>query len=587
MDRRLTTIVAADLVGYSGLMAEDEEGTIQRLKSARSEVIDPAVLKCGGRIIKSMGDGLLIEFSSPVAAVRSFIRVQEQIAERENGPENDRLRFRVGINLGDIVEDGDDILGDSVNVAARLESLALPGGICVSRAVHEQVRGKIERPMTSLGPQMVKNIPHPVEVWRIDIAGAVPAAATKSEPSGVAVLPFDNMSDDPEQAFFADGIVEDVITELSRFRSLLVIARNSTFAFKGTAKDVREIADDLGVRYIVEGSVRRGGDRIRVTAQLIDAQTGGHIWAGKWDRIVDDLFAVQDELTAAIVTAVEPEMGAHERKMARTRPPENLTAWEFYHRGVAEHVRFTDQGFAAAITFFNQAIELDPDFALAHAALARSAWSIVVSGRSSDPASMIKTGIASAHRALEIDDRQELAHFALGVLLALVGGNEEEAISCAERAIALNPNNASCHHALAMVNLFLEEPNGARMARSEREAIRLSPRDPQVFLFHFMAGVGEWVAADFEVTDGTLKAYREACRHQNADWFVFLAAAAHCAHRDMNDAAVGYLGKAQERMPNLSVELYRTSLRHPAWPLWFEKSRAGLEKLVVLGLPRE
>ena len=587
MNRRLTTIVAADLVGYSRLMAADEEDTIKRLRAARTEVIDPAVAKDEGRIVKSMGDGLLIEFQSPVAAVRCVIAVQEQIAEREKGPERDRLRFRVGINLGDVVEDGDDILGDGVNVAARLESLALPGGICVSRAVHEQLRGKVDRPMSSLGPQMVKNIPQPIEVWRIDIAGAVPVVATKSEPSGIAILPFDNMSGDPEQAFFADGIVEDVITELSRFRSLLVIARNSTFAFKGAAKDVRQIADDLGVRYIVEGSVRRGGDRIRVTAQLIDAQTGGHVWADKWDRVVDDLFAVQDELTAAIVTAVEPEMGAHERKLARARPPESLTAWEFYHRGVAEHVKFTDQGFAAAIELFNEAVERDPGFALAHAALARSAWSIAGTGRASDPVGMIKTGMASARKALEIDDRQELAHFALGVLLAFVGGNEEEAISCAERAIALNPNNASCHHAMAMVNMFLMNPNGSRMAKSERAAILLSPRDPQVFLFHFMAGVGEWVEADFQITDSVLAAYREACLHQNADWFVFLATATSCANRGMADAAAGYLGKAQERLPNLSVELYRTSLRHPAWPEWFEKSRADLEKLVELGLPRK
>ncbi len=568
-------------------MAADEEGTIRRLKAVRAEVIDPAVSKGGGRIIKSMGDGLLIEFKSPVAAVRSIIMVQEEIAKRENGPEINRLRFRVGVNLGDVVEDGDDILGDGVNIAARLESLAAPGGICVSRSVHEQLRGKIDIPMISLGPQMVKNIPEPIDVWHIGVAGAVPVIATKSEPSGIAVLPFDNMSEDSDQAFFADGIVEDVITELSRFRSLLVIARNSTFAFRGSAKTVREIAHELGVRYVVEGSVRRGGDRIRVTAQLIDAETGGHVWAEKWDRVVDDLFAVQDELTAAIVTAVEPEMGAHERRLARARPPESLTAWELYHRGVAEHAKFTDQGFAAAITLFNQAVKRDPGFALAHAALARSAWSIIASGRGSDPAAMLKSGMESARWAIEIDERQELGHFALGVLLALVGGNEEEAISCAERAIALNPNNASCHHGLTMINLFLHEPNGARMAQSARTAVRLSPRDPQVFLFRFMVGVGEWVEADFEFTDSVLAAYREACRHQNADWFVFLAAATHCAQRGMNEAAVDYISRAQERMPNLSLELYRTSLRHPAWPLWFEKSRSEVEKLVELGLPRE
>ncbi len=587
MDRRLTTIVAADLVGYSGLVAADEEGTIGRLKSLRAEEIDPAISSAGGRIIKSMGDGLLIEFFSPVVAVRSIISIQNRINGRETGLEDHRLRFRVGIHLGDIVEDGDDILGDGVNIAARLESLALPGGICVSRAVHDQVRGKIDCPMTSLGPQMVKNIPEPIDVWRIDIAGSSPVVAKKSEPSGIAVLPFDNMSADPEQAFFADGIVEDVITELSRFRSLLVIARNSTFAYKGSSKDVREIAEDLGVRYVVEGSVRRGGDRIRVTAQLIDAESGGHVWAERWDRIVDDLFAVQDELTAAIVTAIEPELGAHERKLASARAPESLTAWELYHRGLAEHARFTDKGFATAMDFFDQAIERDPGFVLPHAAYARTAWSLVATGRGTDPASLIGTGIARARRALELDDRQEHAHLGLAVLLAFAGGNEEEAFSSAQKAIALNPNNASCYHAMAMVELFSQQPDGVRIAQSERAAIRLSPRDPQIFMFHFMVGVGLWSEADFEVTDHVLAAYREACRHQNADWFVFLAAANSSINRGLTDAAVSYLGKAMERLPCLSMEFYETSFRFPAWPLWFEKSRDDLEQLVELGLPRD
>lgn len=586
MERRLTTIVAADLVGYSRLMAADEEGTISRLRAARTEVIDPAVGEAGGVIIKTMGDGLLIEFPSPVAAVRCVIAVQDQIAAQETGPEDQRLRFRVGINLGDIVEDGGDILGDGVNVAARLESLAAPGGICVSRSVHDHLRGKIDRPLTDLGPQMVKNIPDPVEVWRVEVAGAAQVKAAKAEPASIAVLPFDNMSSDPEQEFLADGIVEDVITELSRFRSLLVIARNSTFAYKGTATDIRQVAKELGVRYVVEGSVRRGGDRIRLTAQLIDADTGAHLWAEKWDRVVDDLFALQDELTEAIVTAVEPELGAHERKLARARPSGNLSAWELYQRGISEQAKFTDASFAGARALYLRATELDPGFAPAHAMLARTSYAAVVTGRTADPAGEIGRGIASAHKAIAIDDREENAHAALGVLLA-IASEESEAMSSVERAQALNPNNAFCRYAMAMVCMFQKQPDAARLETSARAAVRLSPRDPTVFMYQYMAGVGEWVRNDFQPTEGVLQSYRDACSHQNTDWFVYLGAATSFAFVGQADPAQTYLNKALARNPSLTMETYRTAFPHPAWPEWFEQNRTGLETLVDMGLPRE
>ena len=299
-------------------MAADEEGVIARLRAARTEVIDPALAEAGGRIVKTMGDGLLVEFGSPVAAVRAALQVQRPMAARETGPEEQRLTFRIGVNLGDIVIDGDDILGDGVNVAARLETLAPPGGLCISRAVHDQVRGKLDAVLTPLGPQPVKNLPEPVEVWRVEVEGVASSPTVKAgaRPS-IAVLPFDNMSRDADQDFLADGIVEDVITELSRFRDLTVIARNSSFSFRGQALDIRKIAQELDVRYVVEGSVRRAGDRLRLTAQLIDAADGSHVWAGRWDRTMADLFDLQDELTQAIVTAVAPEISAHERALAR------------------------------------------------------------------------------------------------------------------------------------------------------------------------------------------------------------------------------------------------------------------------------
>ncbi|HCE72674.1 MAG TPA: guanylate cyclase, partial [Ruegeria sp.] len=378
MERRLTTILAADLSGYSRLMAADEEGTVTRLRHLFADIVRPDLSREGGRLIKTMGDGMLVEFASPVAALRSAVAILQQVArdQVETAPDT-RMLFRVGIHLGDVISDGDDILGDAVNIAARLESLATPGGICISRSVHDQVRGKVDAELIELGPQPVKNIPDPVEVWRVGAEGIACAAekpAVRAELPAVVILPFDNMSADPEQDFLADGIVEDVTTELSRFRTLTVIARNSAFAYKGSHKDVRQIAEELGVRYVVEGSVRRAGDRLRATAQLIDARTGAHVWADRWDRTMADLFDLQDELTAAILSGVEPELGAHERNLARRKPTDSLTAWEMCQKGYSEFTRYTDEGYSQAHAYYTRAIAADPDFALPHALLARLAW---------------------------------------------------------------------------------------------------------------------------------------------------------------------------------------------------------------------
>jgi len=590
MDRRLTTIVAADLVGYSRLMAADEEGTISRLQRLSQDVIRPEIEAHGGRIVKTMGDGLLVEFPSTVSALKSTLSIQTQVAGEQAGTTEDRrMHFRVGINLGDVVIDGDDILGDGVNIAARLESLAPPGGICISRAVYEQVKGKVDAGFTALGPQQVKNIPDPVEVWQVGIAGVVQAPVKPSEPAkrpSIVVLPFDNMSSDPEQEYLADGIVEDVTTELSRFRTLFVIARNSAFSYKGTSRDVREIARELDVSYVVEGSVRRSGNRLRITAQLIEAETGAHIWAERWDRTMEDLFDLQDELTSAIVSGVEPELGAHERSLVRRKPTDNMTAWELYQRGVSMQVIFADDSPARTRTLFQRALDLDPDFAPACAMLARSYWLAVYLGLSADPASDIRTGIATARKAIGIDDREEFAHEALGVLLA-TAGQEAEAMSCIKTAQALNPNNASCQNAMALICLFQKVPDGALMAKSARAAIRLNPRDPRVFMFHFMAGLGEWANNGYQFSGGVLQSYKAACTHQNTTWFVFMSAALTAAHIDDTDLAQTYLNEALALNPGLTMENYRTAFVFPVWPEWFEYNRADLETLVELGLPRE
>ena len=333
--RRLAAIVSADVAGYSRLMGRDESGTLALLKAHRRELVDRLVAEHAGRIVKSTGDGLLLEFPSVVDAVRCAVAVQDGMAKRNAGiADDDRIQFRIGINVGDVIVEGDDIFGDGVNVAARIEALADPGGICVSDRVHDDVRGRLEADFADSGEQALKNIAEPVRVWRWT-GGSRPAAPavppielTLPDNPSIAVLPFANMSGDPEQEYFTDGITEDIITELSRFRSLFVIARNSTFTYKGKSPDVRQVGKELGVRYVLEGSIRKAGNRVRVTGQLIDALTGNHVWAERYDRILEDIFAVQEEITHSIVAAVAPEIEASEFAQLGRRRPESLRAYE-------------------------------------------------------------------------------------------------------------------------------------------------------------------------------------------------------------------------------------------------------------------
>jgi len=339
MERRLAAILIADVYGYTRLMGEDEAGTLRRLTALREQVLQPLIAEHTGRIVKLMGDGLLVEFPSIVDAVGCAVAWQAVVVEHEKEqPEADRLIFRIGVNLGDVLVDGDDIYGDGVNIAARLESLAEPGGICLSGDAYRQVRGKVDVGFEDIGLKEVKNVAEPLRVFRVAIERPPSVAATKPQPlpdrPSIAVLPFDNMSQDPEQEYLADGISEDLITALSKVRWFFVIARNSTFTYKGQAVEVTQVAKELGVRYVIEGSVRKAGSRVRVTAQLIDATTGRHVWAERYDRDLADIFELQDEMTQTIVAAVEPELGAAECERAVHKPPESLDAWETYQRGL-------------------------------------------------------------------------------------------------------------------------------------------------------------------------------------------------------------------------------------------------------------
>jgi adenylate cyclase len=484
MERRLAAILLTDMVGYSRLMGLDEDGTIARQKAYREKIIDPIISAQGGRIVKTTGDGVLVEFASVVAAVQSAVEIQRAIAGIEAGiPDERRIQYRIGINLGDIVIDNDDILGDGVNVAARLESLAKPGGICISGNVYDQLSGKVDIAFEDAGEQTVKNVARPVRVWHW-YSDSIPRGpidvnqppSLPDKPS-VAVLPFTNMSGDAEQEFFADGMTEEIITGLSRFGSLFVIARNSTFAYKGKSPNVRDVARDLGVRYVLEGSIRRSGSRIRITGQLINAQTGNHLWAERYDRGLDDIFTVQDEVTAAIITAIAPEIDQAEIDKARRTPPNSLGSWGHYLRGLARFPLGAEEDFTATIESFDRAREADPNFvdALAMAALVRLRR--VFFFHSENPQALIEQARELLQAGMRLDQRNAICLTALA-RLHTVRREHELAVSMSREAIGLNPNSALCHHELAISLGFSER---WQEAIEQYDTVRrLSPRDPHI-----------------------------------------------------------------------------------------------------------
>src|ERR1700758_1066703 len=405
LERRLAAILAADVAGYSRLVGADEEGTHERLKALRRGLADPKIKEYRGRIVKTTGDGLLIEFVSVVDAVRCAVEVQREMAERNADVSPDcRIEFRMGINLGDIIKDGRDIYGDGVNVAARLEALAEPGGVCVSRVVRDQVRDKLAISFEDMGEQKVKNIARPVRVHRVVLgepsSSPEPATASLSRPAlalpdkpSIAVLPFQNMSGDPEQDYFADGMVEDITTALSRFKELFVIARNSSFTYKGRAVDVKQIGRELGVRYVLEGSVRKATNRVRITGQLVDAATGAHLWADRFDGGLGDIFDLQDQVTESVVGAIAPVVEKAEIERAKRKPTDSLDAYALYLRGLAKFYQFASrQVNDEALRLFNSAIELDPDFASAYGRAASCYVIAKINGWISDTANAIAEG---------------------------------------------------------------------------------------------------------------------------------------------------------------------------------------------------
>jgi TolB-like protein/class 3 adenylate cyclase len=505
VERRLAAILCADVVEYSRLMGADEEKTLAVLKSHRRELIDPLIDQHRGRIFKTTGDGMLIEFASVVDAVRCAVVVQKAMEDRNaNLPERERIRFRIGINLGDVMVDEGDMFGDGVNVAARIEALAAPGEICVSASVREQVGEKLPIGFADFGEHSVKNIARPVRVYRVEkaiepLAGGVddrgipPVALLEDGPS-VAVLPFANMSGDPEQEYFVDGIVEDIITGLSRIRWLCVIARNSTFVYKGKAVDIKQVGRDLGARYVLEGSLRKAGNRVRITAQLIEAASGRHVWAERYDRALDDIFAVQDEITLSVVGYIEPSLRQAEIERAKRKRPDSLDAYDLYLRALPYAMVFMPGDADKALPLLRQSLELEPGFAAVHAAAAWCHEQRYLRG-GLDPADKT-AALAHARAALEAgaDDAGTLA--TAGFVIGLVDHDYDTAMNAIDRGLAMTPSSAL---ALSLGSVILGHAGRTTEAIDYAErALRWCPLDRTVNVPYVGLGIAHCAAGDWE-----------------------------------------------------------------------------------------
>lgn len=487
--RKLAAVIAADVVGYSRLMGRDEAGTLARLKRHRTQLLQPALARNGGRLVKLTGDGILAEFGSAVDALRAAIEFQQAVEEANNvQPDEHRIVFRVGVHLGDLIVDGNDLYGDGVNVAARLEANAPPGGIIVSGALHEAVEGRLDTEFVDLGRLSLKNIDRPVQAFRVTptkqqstgpIGPAPPPSASAPLPlpdkPSIAVLPFQNMSGDPEQEYFADGIVEDIITALSRFKSLFVIARNSSFTYKGRAVDIKQVGRELGVRYVLEGSVRKSGNRLRITSQLIDATDNTHIWADRFDGELQDVFALQDQVTVNVVGTIAPRLEWVEIERARLRPPDNLEAYDLYLRALALSRMLSRSNAEKALELLRRAVEVAPANPRALARLAGQCWMAVAQGLHHRDHPAVNDMVQLAHAAIALDSNDSDILASAAFVLSLAGGDPQTGLALTQRATDLNPNNAEAFRISGMIRAYLGEVEKA--LEDMDHANRLNPLD--------------------------------------------------------------------------------------------------------------
>jgi adenylate cyclase len=498
--RKLVAVLAADVVGYSRLMGRDESGTLARLREHRTRRLEPTLVRYGGRLVKLMGDGALVEFASAVDALSAAIEFQQAMNEVDpERPESERIVFRIGLHLGDMIVEGDDLYGDGVNIAARLETQAPAGGILVSRTLHEAVTGRLKATFADLGDLALKNIERPVQAfsvkwepsdWRRPSSLTLESSYDQRQPSSVeqlalpdkpsiAVLPFQNFSVDPEQEYFADGIVEDIITALSRFKFLFVIARNSSFAYKGHSPDIRQVGRELGVRYVLEGSVRKAASKVRITSQLIDSGNGAHIWADRLDGALENIFELQDQVTENVVGAIAPQLERAEIERAKQKPTDSLDAYDHYLRGMTNLHRGTRESIGEALAQFNRALRLDPNFASAHAMAAWCHFWRKVNGWMTEGPREIAEGARLARLAIELGADDAVALTRGGHALSHLAGDLEGGITLIDRALVLNPNLASAWFLGGFLRVWNGDPDGAieHFAR----AMRLSPLDPEMY----------------------------------------------------------------------------------------------------------
>jgi adenylate cyclase len=510
VQRRLAAILAADVVGYSALMQRAEEATYAEFERLKRELIEPSLCSHEGRLIKTTGDGALVEFASPLAAVRCAVEIQDHLASGGSP-----FSLRVGINLGDVIvgQDG-ELYGDGINIAVRLEGIADPGGILISEKVYSEVEGKLDVGFEDRGEQQLKNISKPVRAYAVR-AGAhsalsdrLSAAPPLPDKPSIAVLPFENMSGDPEQEYFADGMVDEIITALSRFKWLFVIARNSSFAFKGKAVDIREIGRRLGVRYVLEGAVRKVAGKVRITGQLIDAVTGTHLWADRFERDLTDIFALQDEVTVAVVSAIQPKLLQTEIAMVARRRPENLTAYDFYLRALQQSYLTTREGVAETIRLAHRALELDPRFGLVAALAGACHMQNAVWGYASDRQFEAEEAFRLARLALSIDDGDPDILAMAGAITAFIVGDCESEIELVNRAVALNPNSFQAWHSRGQV--YRTAGLWEEALRSLERAIRMSPVDPRLHNTFALMGLAFIELGRF---DEAIVAGKKAQRH--------------------------------------------------------------------------
>ena len=514
--RRLAAILAADVAGYSRLMGRDEHGTLTRLKAHLTERLEPILARHGGRLVKLTGDGALVEFPSAVDALSAAIAFQQAVTEaNRDQPEDTRIVFRIGLHLGDLIVEGEDLYGDGVNVAARLEAEAPPGGIVVSRAIREAVEGRLKAKLHALGELALKNIERPIRAFRVEWDAAdwktmgvdAPKPAISGEPTtsplalpdkpSIAVLPFQNMSGDPEQEYFTDGVTEDIITELSRFHSLFVIARNSSFSYKGKSPDIRQVGRDLGVRYVLEGSVRKSSNRIRVTGQLIDTFTGNHIWAERYDRVLENIFEVQEEVTRAIVAAIAPQIDSSEQSKAARRRPGNLSAYEIALRAWAHTDNVDRSLLEQSIREAREALAIDPNSVRALHALAFADGMAVYLETAADREHALQEGMRATARAIELDstDAHGYALRGIGVMHRGQLDRYPEALADARRAHEMNPNDTFVLRILGALEATAGEPE--RAIEHLHQVMRLNPRDPRSFMTYSVLAYASFGAKQY------------------------------------------------------------------------------------------